>query len=75
VRKGGHNIPEEVIRRRYNAGLSNFFRLYMNEVDEWVFFDNSAVGQPRAVATGGLSNEYRVLDGELWNKLSKTDYE
>ena len=25
---GGHNIPEDVIRRRYQAGLKNFFKLY-----------------------------------------------
>ena len=28
VKEGGHNIPEDVIRRRYQNGLSNFFKLY-----------------------------------------------
>ena len=28
VRMGGHNVPEEIIRRRYTKGMRNFFRLY-----------------------------------------------
>jgi predicted ABC-type ATPase len=28
VRAGGHHIPEETIRRRYSAGIANFFGLY-----------------------------------------------
>jgi hypothetical protein len=35
VRRGGHAIPGEVIRRRYAAGLRNFFGLYRDVVDSW----------------------------------------
>jgi predicted ABC-type ATPase len=28
VRQGGHNVPESVVRRRYGAGLRNFFQYY-----------------------------------------------
>lgn len=28
VKEGGHNIPENIIRRRYESGLINFFKLY-----------------------------------------------
>lgn len=28
VNEGGHHIPEDVIRRRYNRGIQNFFNLY-----------------------------------------------
>ena len=41
VRHGGHNIPEAVIRRRFEAGLSNFEDLYRNAVDAWAIYDNS----------------------------------
>ena len=34
VAEGGHNIPEEVIKRRYKSGLSNFFKIYISIVDE-----------------------------------------
>ena len=40
VRQGGHNIPEEVIRRRFAAGLENFRNLYAARVDQWILYDN-----------------------------------
>ena len=41
VRQGGHDIPEEVIRRRLRAGLRNFHKTYKTAVDAWALFDNS----------------------------------
>lgn len=41
VANGGHNIPTDVIERRYYLGIRNLFRLFMNEVDVWVLYDNS----------------------------------
>jgi predicted ABC-type ATPase len=41
VRQGGHDIPEPVIRRRFDAGLRNFSSLYAPLVDAWVLYDNS----------------------------------
>lgn len=41
VSEGGHNVPEAVIRRRFDAGWSNFVKLYQNLVDEWALYDNS----------------------------------
>ncbi|WP_156932901.1 hypothetical protein [Desulfonatronum lacustre] len=39
--KGGHNIPEAIIRRRYEAGWRYFRDLYRDRVDFWQFFDHS----------------------------------
>ncbi len=41
VAAGGHNVPEDVIRRRFDAGLRNFNHMYKPLVDEWVLYDNS----------------------------------
>ena len=41
VREGGHNIPEDVIRRRFELGWSNFLSLYRDIVDAWELYDNS----------------------------------
>ncbi len=41
VRQGGHNIPEPVIRRRFDAGIANFRRHYQQAVDDWVLYDNT----------------------------------
>ena len=43
VAQGGHNIPEEVIRRRFEAGLKNLHDVYSARVDDWVLFDNSGL--------------------------------
>ncbi|WZO97969.1 zeta toxin family protein [Isosphaeraceae bacterium EP7] len=51
VRQGGHNIPEETIRRRYVAGLRNFFRLYQPLADSWRLYDGSTL-IPRLIAEG-----------------------
>jgi predicted ABC-type ATPase len=41
VAQGGHNIPEEVIRRRYKAGLENLTK-YQKVVDSWVLLDGDS---------------------------------
>ena len=41
VQQGGHNIPEAVIRRRYESGWRNFCDLYRDKVDFWQVYDNS----------------------------------
>jgi predicted ABC-type ATPase len=41
VRRGGHHVPDDVVRRRLVAGLRNFHQLYKPLVDEWVLYDNS----------------------------------
>lgn len=40
VLEGGHNISTETIRRRYWIGLHNFFHIFAQIVDSWMFFDN-----------------------------------
>ena len=40
VLQGGHNIPEDVIRRRFKAGLANFHERYSKAVDSWALFDS-----------------------------------
>ena len=41
VAAGGHNVPEDVIRRRFDAGREHFEKRYKPLVDEWVLYDNS----------------------------------
>lgn len=41
VRQGGHDVPRDVVRRRFAAGWSNFRNVYRHEVDEWFWYDNS----------------------------------
>ena len=41
VAQGGHNIAEEVARRRFRTGLQNFVAVYKDIVDKWILYDNS----------------------------------
>ncbi len=52
VRQGGHGIPEDVVRRRYETGWRNFQQTYRNLVDAWVIYDNSGE-TPVLVDSGG----------------------
>ena len=41
VAMGGHNIQEDVIRRRFHLGWRNFEQVYRGLVDEWETWDTS----------------------------------
>lgn len=68
VSKGGHDIPEDIIRRRYVSGIGNLFNLYASEVDYWAVFDNSET--PRIlIAKGGTNKTTTILNEEIFIKL------
>lgn len=61
VAKGGHDIPKDIIIRRYWEGLDNLFKIYMPIVDTWILVNNSET--PRfIVATGGRDQETTIKD-------------
>jgi predicted ABC-type ATPase len=67
---GGHNVPEDVVRRRYDKGLSNFNSIYSSLSDFWVIFDNSAE-VPKMVAFE-KNLKLKVVDNELYDQISQT---
>jgi len=69
VRRGGHNVPSDVVRRRYAAGLRNFFELYQELAAEWHMYDTSQVGEPRLLASGRGTATPLVADLEQWNSI------
>ena len=71
VRLGGHDVSEEIVRRRYDAGLVNFFALYRPLSTRWRFYDNSPGGRPRLVAAGRGAVSTRVVDRTLWRKITQ----
>ena len=66
VRLGGHDIPEQTIRRRYKTSLSNFFSLYQPLADNWCIYDNSEVNNPILIARGKLQNHCEVYRNDQW---------
>lgn len=68
VSKGGHNIPSDVVKRRYFAGIRNLFNIFMNNVDLWMIYDNSDT--PRnLIAKGGKITAFEISDISTFNKM------
>ena len=67
VKEGGHNIPENVIRRRYRNGLYNFFKLYKSMVDDWMFINNSGDFYEVIAEGTGIGDE--ILNEKTWSVL------
>ena len=70
VALGGHDVPTDVVRRRFGRSLVNFFCIYMPLADQWVAYDNSTRGAARRMA-GFDGNEIVVKDGDLWLAFQK----
>jgi len=70
VAMGGHNIPEEVIRRRYYKGVQNFFELYQKRADTWTVYVNSFT-PPLLVAEGIRDENCAIHDQSWWTLFSE----
>jgi predicted ABC-type ATPase len=75
VIEGGHDIPVQVIMRRYYAGLRNLFNLYIPICDYWMIFNNSA--SPSVLIAEGYSDRdvdiKNIATFETIKKLSQHD--
>lgn len=70
VRMGGHNVPEEVVCRRYHKGLLNIGKHYCQLSDFWAIYDNSAE-VPKMVAFE-KNLKLKVFDKELYDQISQS---
>lgn len=67
VKEGGHNIPEEVIRRRYQAGIENLFNIYLPIVDSWMLVENHS--NPRIFIARGTQEQTIIENEILFSKI------
>jgi len=51
VAQGGHSVPEDVVRRRFESGLRHFHEIYRHLVSSWMLYDNSV--SPPGLLAGG----------------------
>jgi predicted ABC-type ATPase len=72
VSTGGHDVQELVIRRRYAAGLRNFWTLYQPLAQAWSVYDNSARAEPISIASGGRNRPLVVLEPTSWKAFEAT---
>jgi len=68
VSEGGHNIPEDTIRRRYKTGISNLINKYISICDYWIIVNNSE-GPFNLIAEGLNDTEVEIKDHNIWSKI------
>ena len=71
VELGGHSVPEQTIRRRYVAGLRNFFTVYRLMATTWRLYDNAGITGPRFIAEGRRGEPPSVRDRATWARLEE----
>ena len=71
VRRGGHHVPDAVVRRRFVAGLRNLFSVYMETIDAWTVYDNADVVSPRLVASRAFGASTVIADSKAWKYLKE----
>jgi predicted ABC-type ATPase len=70
VIEGGHNIPTDVIERRYLKGIYNLFDIYLPILDGALIFDNS-FGKHELIAQKLSEENLTVIDKIKFNKLKE----
>jgi predicted ABC-type ATPase len=65
--QGGHDVPEAVVRRRFDRSIRNFLAYYRALADEWIFYDNSDL-EPVIIASEE-HGRLRIADIKRYNEV------
>lgn len=66
VQNGGHNIPTDVIERRYIRGIDNLFNIYFDICDEVLIFDNT---KESILVARKSKGDLDLINQEIWLKI------
>ena len=69
VRQGGHNVPEPVIRRRFESGIRNLFQLYRSRVDAWWLYDASRL--PPVIVAQEEGGGLQLFNSDLFEQIKR----
>lgn len=70
VRKGGHHVPDEDVRRRFSRCSSNFWTIYRKLASSWVILYNGV--NPMQSVAAGTTNEVSIRELKLFEKFMAT---
>jgi len=73
VEKGGHSVPEQDIRRRFQRAHQNFWELYRPLADHWHVYVNLDRAVPAKFARG-KAKRFVVKNSEVFDKFCKIVY-
>jgi predicted ABC-type ATPase len=68
VEAGGHSVPDDTIRRRYYAGIQNFFSLYLPLASAWRMVDNGTQ-MPKVIAAKDAGRLPKIVNQRLWERI------
>ena len=74
VASGGHNIPEDVIIRRYYRGQKNLIESYLPLCDTWIIYDNSNF-PTQLIATYTSEQKITIYQPKIFKKIQQINYE
>lgn len=71
VARGGHNIPRDVIERRYYRGISNLIKLYIPVCDDWFVINNMDTSsyEEIAIGSGNAESEKVITNTDIWDVI------
>jgi predicted ABC-type ATPase len=67
VRRGGHDVPEADIRRRFTRSCANFWWYYRKIADQWLLVYNAGEGFDELAF--GIGDDFEVADEELFKRF------
>jgi predicted ABC-type ATPase len=68
VQQGGHDVPEEDVRRRFKRVFSVFWNQYKPLADRCVLVYNG--GESFLIIAEEENNKWEILDGQMWEKFN-----
>jgi len=71
VSEGGHNIPSDIIARRYKRGIENLFKIYLPLCDSFLILDNEE--EPLVIAKGIINQKIEIMNEVKWNLINSTN--
>jgi predicted ABC-type ATPase len=71
-RSGGHTVDEEVVRRRYQRSVNNFFSLFRQLADRWEVFDNTGGTGAQLVAEGRRAMVTAIHNQDVWTNFTRS---
>ncbi|MGL5836230.1 MAG: zeta toxin family protein, partial [Waterburya sp.] len=74
VENGGHNIPQDIIIRRYKRSLNNFFELYSPFADYWIIYNNSQ-SPTQVIAEKTINSPMIIYQPQVWQQFIQKRYE
>lgn len=67
VLRGGHDVPEVIVRRRFDRSIRNFLIYFYALADSWNLYDNT-FAMPRIIASKE-QGQLRIVETKLYNDL------